>query len=431
MTTAPEILQERLRRQLERRELNRLLGDGGLRGRFGLVAPRMPARKAGGVRELPIAMPEPLTTGGQAIGQGQVLIVSASAQSIVSGGDYVVWDTIVHRHGFEASSTPGSTVTWPADFAGGTIQIELAWATYEGGGLVEIEVDGVVPPWGTLGAGAAGRVGWKRRSVHIKAGSSVRVKITHTAGVAKTGDVFIEFVLPDPTALAAGVYAQAVLADGPIGYWRLDETAGTTAADSSGNGNHATYINAPVLGVAGVMQDGSGNAAVSLDGIDDGVLGSDWAAFEFAGAAPFTLECWVNLDSFGPDFAMLIDKQITGSGAGWELVIEAAFAKVRFARTGGGSVSSPNNSVELGVATHVAATYDGVDGTVYLNGVSVATANISAAAMSGNTEPLRFGYDAGSADFHLDGTLDEVAIYDRALTASEVEEHYLIGVGGA
>lgn len=43
-------------------------------------------------------------------------------------------------------------------------------------------------------------------------------------------------------------YLSEVLADSPLGYWRLDETSGTTLADSSGNSETGSYINSPTLG---------------------------------------------------------------------------------------------------------------------------------------------------------------------------------------
>ena len=48
-------------------------------------------------------------------------------------------------------------------------------------------------------------------------------------------------------------YDQAVLADSPAAYWRLGESSGSSAADSSGNGNGGTYQNGPTLRAAGLI----------------------------------------------------------------------------------------------------------------------------------------------------------------------------------
>src|SRR3990170_7060226 len=55
--------------------------------------------------------------------------------------------------------------------------------------------------------------------------------------------------------------------NGLVGYWAFDEGSGTTAGDSSGNGNNGTLTNGPTW-VAGK----AGNGAVTLDGVDDRVL---------------------------------------------------------------------------------------------------------------------------------------------------------------
>src|SRR3569623_1006054 len=60
--------------------------------------------------------------------------------------------------------------------------------------------------------------------------------------------------------------AHADINDGLIGHWNFDETSGTVAADSSGNGNNGTLINGPTW-VTGQV----GSGALSLDGIDDKV----------------------------------------------------------------------------------------------------------------------------------------------------------------
>jgi hypothetical protein len=56
-----------------------------------------------------------------------------------------------------------------------------------------------------------------------------------------------------------------VLADQPIGYWRLGETSGTTAADSSGYQRSGIYVNAPTLGAASLLSSDP-NALVRLNG---------------------------------------------------------------------------------------------------------------------------------------------------------------------
>ena len=69
---------------------------------------------------------------------------------------------------------------------------------------------------------------------------------------------------------APTTYASAIAADTPSYFWRLGETAGTAAADSSGNNRPGTYVNGVVLNQAGALT-GDANRAVTLDGANDRV----------------------------------------------------------------------------------------------------------------------------------------------------------------
>jgi hypothetical protein len=64
-------------------------------------------------------------------------------------------------------------------------------------------------------------------------------------------------------------YSSAVLADTPVGYWRMDDPIpATQLADSSGNANTGSYVNGPTLGITGGLF-GDSDAAVSFDGTND------------------------------------------------------------------------------------------------------------------------------------------------------------------
>lgn len=85
-------------------------------------------------------------------------------------------------------------------------------------------------------------------------------------------------------------YARTVLADGPAGYWRFGETAGTVARDTSGNGKHGTYYGNATVNQPGALGT-DGDRAAGFDGSDDYVSPGD--VLDFTGTAPFTVEAWV------------------------------------------------------------------------------------------------------------------------------------------
>lgn len=144
-------------------------------------------------REYEVAGGSGATSNGAAL-----LVVTASADPIASGGDFVSFDTTIHRHGFAAIAVGAQAIIWPRT-AVGEIQVEFSWLSYTGGGKIEIEVDGVVPAWGLIADAAGGSTGCKRRSVHIEAGAEVAVRVTQTSGSPQTADVLVEFAIPDPT----------------------------------------------------------------------------------------------------------------------------------------------------------------------------------------------------------------------------------------
>ena len=79
-------------------------------------------------------------------------------------------------------------------------------------------------------------------------------------------------------------------ADGPSSYWRLDETSGTSAADSVGS-RTGTYRNGVTLGQTGAMS-AAANKAASFDAVDDDVQVGDY--YDFPGTAAFSVEFWMN-----------------------------------------------------------------------------------------------------------------------------------------
>jgi hypothetical protein len=84
-------------------------------------------------------------------------------------------------------------------------------------------------------------------------------------------------------------YSQVILGDNPLSYWRLNESAGTVAADATGTTN-AAYVNGPTLGTASGVT-GGGTAARFVYGNWSSVDAGD--VYDFTGQAPFPAECWL------------------------------------------------------------------------------------------------------------------------------------------
>ena len=224
-------------------------------------------------------------------------------------------------------------------------------------------------------------------------------------------------------------YSEAILADNPVGYWRLGD-AGTTA-DDLGSGNHdGTYINSPTL-VSGLLV-GDGDGAHNFNGSNQYVQIGDF--HDFAGVAPFSLEAWIRPDAFGSG-RRIISKEddtppaggadITGYGLLWSNTI-----LIFQLQDGAGGLSQLTGNVlaPLNTTHYVVATYDGATMRLYLNGSDIGQL-ASSLSMPGNPADLAIGMERGGVPAGpFPGKIDEVAIWDRALSATEVLYHYGVGI---
>jgi hypothetical protein len=223
-------------------------------------------------------------------------------------------------------------------------------------------------------------------------------------------------------------YAQEILADSPLAYWRLGESGGTTASDSSGFNRTGTYQNTPTLAQPGALA-GDANAAVAFNGSDE-YMGVPYAAA--LNPSQFTVEAWVNLTGGQGTFRSVVTSRDYAPGNARGYILYAASDNTWQLWTGNGSwniVYGP--TVTLNQWTHLVGTFDGTTARLYVNGTLAAS---SAAGYLQNTvRPLRVGSgatDKASPQYYLPGRVDEVAVYGSALSASRVQAHHVAGTGG-
>ena len=198
-----------------------------------------------------------------------------------------------------------------------------------------------------------------------------------------------------------------------VGYWPMDNSW----ADLSRNGNDGSAGN----GAAFTTEPKIGTHAGNFDGVDDYVSVGNDADVLFTG--PHTLESWVKFNGFPTEWAPISVIQPYRYG----LYYNSVSKMLRAHRNAGSTTSYLDVYTTLAANTwyHFVQVFDGTDLYIYVNGqllskgpgLTGAASNASYSALIGR------GWNA-SDNMKLQGVIDEVSLYGRALTADEIRENY-------
>ena len=201
----------------------------------------------------------------------------------------------------------------------------------------------------------------------------------------------------------------------------FDEATGTTAIDVSGLGNAGT--------IAGATRTTAGRfgGALSFDGVNDWVTVADAASLDLT--TGMTLEAWVKPTALTGWRTVMLKETASGLAyaayANDDVPTPAGYVRVgtvdRAVRTGS-AISTTN-------WTHLATTYDGTALRLYVNGTLANTTAVSG-PIATSARALRIGGNAIWGEYFA-GLIDEVRVYNRALTAGEITTDMNAAIGGA
>ena len=233
-------------------------------------------------------------------------------------------------------------------------------------------------------------------------------------------------------------YRQVILADEPVMYWRLGERSGPLAYDESTSYWDATYVGNPTLGMRGAIV-GDPNTAVGFNGINQF---AQWSPTRTI-SGTFTVEAWVKEKKLYREQTFFNTSTLLGNVGIANFGFDFGFDLLTLDYVGGSGIRFDIGDgtrwlssgripldVKAGVWYHVATVVTSTAATIYLDGVEIGSVSYTGTPLLCDfTHKVEIGQNTGSPTVsnQVQSVIDEVAIYNYALTDEQISTHYLTG----
>jgi len=221
-----------------------------------------------------------------------------------------------------------------------------------------------------------------------------------------------------PTSKTCSEDPESCMNQGLVGYWNMEENNGTSLLDRSGNGNNGTLTNGPKWSTGAPLASGRGS--LSFDGKNDYVyIGNNISISSYV-----SIEAWVKLKNFGQGNTGTVIRK-GSAGNDWFIRKEGAnnYLTLRVYNSTGGLANVNGPVMSNDVWYHLVGVYDGANVSFYVNGALSSEAPLTGQISNNSVASAIGSHQFGSSEF-INGLIDEVRIYNRALSPEEVRYHY-------
>ncbi len=206
---------------------------------------------------------------------------------------------------------------------------------------------------------------------------------------------------------------------GLVAYWALDETSGTVAADSSGSGLTGTYVGAPVPSTD-VAPSSYPNPRSLLTGTNNAVRAGNFGNFTRT-----TVSVWIKRTGTIANRESIVSyKEGDGVNQGFVLCLNeggaSQFPRIFVQVDGTWRFAEQAVAIPLNSWIHLVGTYDGTSLRLFRDGAQVAIANFAGNMTNTGSQNTVIGARASFNQHWFPGLIDDVRIYNRALSAAEV-----------
>ena len=205
--------------------------------------------------------------------------------------------------------------------------------------------------------------------------------------------------------------------NGLVGWWPFNGNAN----DESGNGNNGTVNGAALTS----DRNSNTNSAYSFDGVNDFIVANSNSLYV---SDTLTFSIWINTNSTPPiisNYTIFELGGTGGSGVRWGCIAEPGNAVMAIGRGCGGVGNAPISTSYNGGWSNFIFVVSGLNQSIYYNGNLIGNStNSQITSLSCSIANLYFGVSQWSSSYYFTGKLDDIGIWNRALTQQEITDLY-------